>query len=79
MDKLLDETASREISAQIKSKSKKPFDNAYKAALVTEGGVYAQGFLILKRKSSSQSQKKIIQKTTHYQFTVIHLMNTTER
>ncbi|MEL6461062.1 MAG: hypothetical protein AAFQ91_22965 [Cyanobacteria bacterium J06621_15] len=54
MDKLLDETASREISAQIESKSKKPFDNAYKAVLVTEGGIYAQGFLVLKRKSSYQ-------------------------
>ena len=54
MNKLLDETASREISAQIESKSKKPFDNAYKAVLVTEGGIYAQGFLVLKHKSSYQ-------------------------
>ena len=46
MDKLLDEAASREIAEQIKSKAKKPFDNAYKAVLATEGAVYAQGFLV---------------------------------
>ncbi|MCJ8281804.1 MAG: hypothetical protein MJK14_18590, partial [Rivularia sp. ALOHA_DT_140] len=51
MDKLLDEAGSREIAAQIKSKANKPFDNAYQAVLVTEGAVYAQGFLVIKRKS----------------------------
>lgn len=50
MDKLLDEAGSREIAAQIKSKAKKPFDNAYKAVLHTEGAIYAQGFLVIKRK-----------------------------
>ena len=50
MDKLLDEAGSREIATQIKSKAKKPFDNAYKAVLATEGAVYAQGFLVIKRK-----------------------------
>ncbi len=51
MDKLLDEAASREIAEQIKTRGKKPFDNAYRAVLATEGAVYAQGFLIIKRKS----------------------------
>ncbi|MBV6624886.1 MAG: hypothetical protein KI793_18490 [Rivularia sp. (in: Bacteria)] len=51
MDKLLDEAASLEIATQIGSKAKKPFDNAYEAVLASEGGVYAQGFLVIKRKS----------------------------
>jgi hypothetical protein len=46
MDKLLDEALSKEIGKKIKSKPKKPFDNAYKAALVTEGATYVQGFLV---------------------------------
>lgn len=50
MDKLLDEAGSLEIAAQIKSKAKKPFENAYQALLATEGAVYAQGFLVIKRK-----------------------------
>jgi hypothetical protein len=45
MDKLLDEALSKEIGKKIKSKPKKPFDNACKAALVTEGSMYVQGFL----------------------------------
>ncbi|AFY58083.1 hypothetical protein Riv7116_5717 [Rivularia sp. PCC 7116] len=51
MDKLLDEAGSLEIATQVGSKAKKPFDNAYKAVLVTEGAIYAQGFLVIKRKS----------------------------
>ncbi|MBE9233464.1 hypothetical protein IQ231_17760 [Cuspidothrix issatschenkoi LEGE 03284] len=47
MNKLLDEALSYEIAKTIKSKAKKPFDNAYKAALVTEGSKYVQGFLVL--------------------------------
>ncbi len=50
MDKILDEAGSQEIAAQIKSKAGKPFENAYQALLVTEGAVYAQGFLAIKRK-----------------------------
>ncbi|MEM9924430.1 MAG: hypothetical protein AAF915_11875 [Cyanobacteria bacterium P01_D01_bin.50] len=50
MDKLLDVAGSREIAAQIKSKAKKPFDNAYQAVLATEGAIYAQGFLVIKSK-----------------------------
>jgi hypothetical protein len=46
MNKLLDETLSREIAKTIKSKAKKPFDNAYKAVLITEGAKYVQGFLV---------------------------------
>ena len=50
MDKILDEAGSQEIAAQIKSKAGKPFENAYQALLITEGAVYAQGFLVIKRK-----------------------------
>ena len=46
MNKLLDETLSQEIAKTIKSKAKKPFDNAYKAVLITEGAKYVQGFLV---------------------------------
>ncbi len=48
MNKQLDEALSQEISDRIKSKAKKPFDNAYKAALATEGAIYVQGFLVIK-------------------------------
>lgn len=46
MNKALDETLSVEIAKKIKSKANKPFDNAYKAALATEGATYVQGFLV---------------------------------
>jgi hypothetical protein len=46
MDNLLDETLSNEIAKTIKSKAKKPFNNAYKAVLITEGAKYVQGFLV---------------------------------
>lgn len=42
----LDEVLSRQVAEQIKSKARQPFENAYKAALVTEGALYVQGFLI---------------------------------
>ncbi|MCT7951292.1 hypothetical protein NG798_15940 [Ancylothrix sp. C2] len=45
MSKQLDEALSREIGKRIKSNSKSCFDNAYKAALATEGAIYVQGFL----------------------------------
>jgi len=45
MSKPLDEELSREIGKRIKSNSKSCFDNAYKAALATEGAIYVQGFL----------------------------------
>ena len=45
MSKPLDETLSREIAKRIKSKATDCFDNAYKAALLTEGAMYVQGFL----------------------------------
>ncbi|MBE9179645.1 hypothetical protein IQ268_13840 [Oculatella sp. LEGE 06141] len=47
MNKLLDEPLSLDLAAQIKSKAKTPFENAYKAALVTEGATYVQGFLAM--------------------------------
>ncbi|MCM0592504.1 MAG: hypothetical protein HEQ35_26880 [Gloeotrichia echinulata IR180] len=46
MNKPLDETLSITIAERIKSKASKPFDNAYRAALVTEGAKYVQGFLV---------------------------------
>lgn len=46
MNRLLDETQSHEIAKTIKSKAKKPFDNAYKAVLITQGAKYVQGFLV---------------------------------
>ncbi|MBD2342958.1 hypothetical protein [Anabaena subtropica] len=46
MNKVLDETLSIKIGESIKSKSNKPFDNAYKAALATQGATYVQGFLV---------------------------------
>jgi hypothetical protein len=46
MNKVLDETLSLKIAESIKSKANKPFDNAYKAALATQGASYVQGFLV---------------------------------
>ncbi len=45
MSKPLDETLSIEIAKRIQSKANDCFDNAYKAALLTEGAMYVQGFL----------------------------------
>ncbi|BDI15106.1 hypothetical protein ANSO36C_09080 [Nostoc cf. commune SO-36] len=45
MNKLLDETLSIKIAESINSRASTPFDNAYKAALATEGAKYIQGFL----------------------------------
>jgi hypothetical protein len=42
----VDETQSRAIAEQIKSKARKPFDNAHRAALEIQGAVYVQGFLV---------------------------------
>jgi hypothetical protein len=42
----LDETRSLEIAQQIKSKGGSPFDNAYRAALLLNGAVYVQGFVV---------------------------------
>ncbi|MCC5657392.1 hypothetical protein LC608_10420 [Nostoc sp. XA010] len=45
MNELLDETLSIKIAESINSRASTPFDNAYKAALSTEGARYIQGFL----------------------------------
>lgn len=45
MSKPLDATLSIEIAKSIKSKAQKSFENAYNAALLTEGAMYVQGFL----------------------------------
>ena len=50
MNKILDEELSLEVSDRIKSKAKKPFDNAYKAVLSTEGAIYVQGFVVKRQK-----------------------------
>lgn len=46
--KPLDINFSREIAHRLNSKATAPFDNAYKAAVSTEGAVYVQGFLVLR-------------------------------
>lgn len=46
MSKPLNVTLSIEIAKSINSKATDYFDNAYKAALLTEGSMYVQGFLI---------------------------------
>ena len=45
MNKALNATLSILIAQTIKSKANKPFNNAYKAVLVTEKAKYVQGFL----------------------------------
>ncbi|MDJ0797466.1 MAG: hypothetical protein QNJ51_11650 [Calothrix sp. MO_167.B12] len=50
MNKILDEELSIQIGDRIKSKAKKPFDNAYKAALSTAGATYVQGFVVSNHK-----------------------------
>lgn len=47
MSKLLNESLSLQVAQTIKSQAKKPFENAYKALLVTDGAKYVQGFLVL--------------------------------
>lgn len=42
----LDETLSREVAERIKSKARKPFDNAHRAALEIKGALYVQGFVV---------------------------------
>ena len=46
MKKPLDEALSQEIGKAIQSKSNDSFQNAYKAALMTKGSIYVQGFLV---------------------------------
>ena len=46
MNKQLDEVRSHEVAQGIKGKAKKTFDNAYRAALATEGANYVQGFVV---------------------------------
>ena len=45
MNKPLDEALSVEVAQRVKSKPKTQFQNAYRAALATQGAVYVQGFL----------------------------------
>lgn len=46
MNKVLDTNLSSEVANQITNKSQSCFDNAYKAALLLEGAIYVQGFLV---------------------------------
>jgi len=46
MDKQLDEALSIEIARSTQSSAKSCFENAYKAALATDGSIYVQGFLV---------------------------------
>ena len=50
MNKALDETLSLKVAESIKSKAHQPFENAYRAALATEGARYVQGFLAVAHK-----------------------------
>jgi hypothetical protein len=50
MNKPLDEALSVETAKNIKSKAKKQFDNAYKAALATPEATYVQGFIVIANK-----------------------------
>ncbi|MCF4966359.1 hypothetical protein [Nostoc sp. CMAA1605] len=50
MNKILDVELSKKTAEIIKSKARKPFDNAYKAALATQGAKYVQGFLVCQGK-----------------------------
>ncbi len=45
MSKTLDVSFSLDIAQQINSKAQASFDNAYKAAVLTEDSMYVQGFL----------------------------------
>lgn len=45
MDKRLDEPGSIDLAQRINSKAKTRFDNAFRAALATDGAIYVQGFL----------------------------------
>lgn len=45
MTPTLDPTQSLELAKRVNSKAKTPFDNAYRAAIATEGATYIQGFL----------------------------------
>lgn len=47
MNKSLDESLSIDLAQRINSKAKAAFENAYKAALASEGAVYVQGFLVV--------------------------------
>jgi hypothetical protein len=47
MTQVLDEGQSLELADLINSKTNAVFENAYRAALVTEGATYVQGFVVL--------------------------------
>lgn len=47
MNRSLDEGLSIDTAQRINSKAKSSFDNAYKAALSSEGAIYVQGFLVV--------------------------------
>jgi hypothetical protein len=44
--KPINESLSNTLAQTVKSKAKTPIDNAYRAALATEGVTYVQGFLV---------------------------------
>lgn len=48
-NKTLDESLSIEVAKQINSQAQSSFENAYNAALVTDGAAYVQGFLAVSR------------------------------
>jgi len=62
MNLALDEILSKEIAERIKSKAKSPFENAYRAAITTEGVSYVQGFLVIAGKPSSPLEHAWLEK-----------------
>jgi hypothetical protein len=44
---ILDAASSLELAQRLQSKANSSFDNAYRAALATEGATYVQGFLVM--------------------------------
>ena len=53
MSKTLDLTLSTDIAQQINTQAQAPFENAYKAAEITEDSSYVQGFLVFLAQSST--------------------------
>ena len=76
MNKILDEELSLEVSVRIKSKGKKPFDNAYKAVLSTEGASYVQGFVVRHQKPYYPIESAWLELTdTSGEEAVIHIVD----
>ena len=65
MDKPLDVEQSQAVAKQIKSKGKASFENAHRAALVTEDATYVQGFLVYEGRDKGFRYRDIIDISLH--------------